>query len=173
LVELTEEVDDDAAVGEAAGGVVEVSAALGRHDPYAADRRHAAGVRVRVAEVEQHHRRPPPPLLLPGGRCCRGSRRARAALSGAAGVAPRGGGGHGAQVLPDGDHGRRRRECQRQHHDGHHRRSQHAEVLQREADHLAAVGGARHGGLFEQQVLDISLSALRDSTTAEKYTRCV
>jgi hypothetical protein len=158
--------------------VVEVGAALRRHDPYAAGRRHAAGVRVRVAEVEQHHRRrSPPPLLLPGGRCCRGSRRARAALSSAAGVAPGGGGGHGAQVLPDGDHGRRRRERERQHHGGHHHRRQHAEVLQREADHLAAVGGARHGGLFEQQVygrlMDISLCALRDSTTAEKYSRVV
>jgi hypothetical protein len=186
-MELTEEVDDDAAVGEPPGGVAEVGAALRGHDPDASGRRHAAGVRVRVAEVEQHHRRPLRLLLLLPGhrRCWRG--RARASRFGAAAVAaaPGGGGGHGAEVLADGHHGRRRHEGQRQHHHGHHNRRQHAEVLQRQADHLpaavravaaAVVGGACHGGrlaspfeLSPPRRIFVSLNS-QDSTTVEKYT---
>ena len=51
---LTEEVDGEAAVAEAAGGAREEGAALRAREVPPPGRRHAAGVRVGVAEVEQH-----------------------------------------------------------------------------------------------------------------------
>ena len=52
---LTDEVEDDAAVGEPPRGVVEVGPPLRRRDADPHHRRHAARVAVGVAEVEQHH----------------------------------------------------------------------------------------------------------------------
>lgn len=49
---LTDEVDDEAAVGDAAGGAAEVGAPLRQRDVQPHRRRHPAGVRVGVAEVE-------------------------------------------------------------------------------------------------------------------------
>ena len=55
--ELTDEVDDEAAVGEPSGGSSEEGASLGQVQVHPVDRRHAARVGVGVPEVEDDHRR--------------------------------------------------------------------------------------------------------------------